>query len=139
MKNHPFVALLAGILFGLGLVISGMANPTKIFGFLDITGQWDPSLVVVLITAVSCSFIGVRIALRRTRSDPSFECQLPSQQNITLSLILGSVIFGMGWGLTGICPGPALVGLGLSYWPALIIVPAMLAGLWVGGGIKRTS
>jgi len=133
MKNHPFVALIAGAIFGLGLIISGMTNPDKIYGFLDIAGNWDPSLVIVLATAVSVSFVGVRLALIRIKKDPSFQCNLPTQQTITARLVLGSGLFGIGWAITGMCPGPVLVGLGLNYWPAFFIAPAMLAGLWVGG------
>ncbi|PLW84009.1 hypothetical protein CWI75_01255 [Kineobactrum sediminis] len=122
-------ALGAGLLFGAGLLVSGMANPAKVIGFLDLGGHWDPSLALVMASAIAVSWLGVRFAARRT------ECPVeegPANTGITRQLLGGSVLFGIGWGITGFCPGPAVAALGLGFWPAAIVVLGMVAGLWVG-------
>jgi uncharacterized membrane protein YedE/YeeE len=126
------IAGLSGLIFGWGLLLSGMTNPAKVQNFLDLFGTWDASLAFVMGGAVLVMFLFVRLTYRKIQHDPSFECSLPSNTHITRPLILGSALFGIGWGLTGVCPGPALIALSLDYWPAWCIVPAMLIGFWLG-------
>ncbi|MHB9836217.1 YeeE/YedE family protein [Paraburkholderia terrae] len=127
----PFTALLAGLLFGVGLMVSGMANPAKVLGFLDLAGQWDPSLAFVMIGAVAVGSLAFFVARRRDRSFLELPMQLPISTAITPRLVLGSAAFGIGWGLAGFCPGPALVALGAGYPKAVGFVAAMVAGMAV--------
>lgn len=124
-----FAGLVAGLLFGAGLSISGMINPAKVIGFLDIAGAWDPSLAFVMLGGVVVTAIGYRTVLRR--GQPMFEpgFTLPTRRDIDPSLLLGAGLFGIGWGLGGYCPGPALAGLGLGSLETLIFVAAMLLGM----------
>ena len=124
-------ALLAGLLFGMGLMISGMANPAKVQGFLDLAGRWDPSLAFVMIGAIAVGSLAFFIAKRRKRSLLGLSMQLPASTVVTLRLVLGSASFGIGWGLAGFCPGPALVALGAGYPKAIGFVAAMVAGMVV--------
>ncbi|MCQ9372070.1 hypothetical protein NQ024_12660, partial [Corynebacterium sp. 35RC1] len=103
------IALVAGLLFGAGLIVSGMANPAKVLGFLDLFGQWDPSLAFVMAGAIAVGVIAFFVARRRGRSWLGTPIQLPSATGVTARLVLGSAVFGIGWGLAGFCPGPALV------------------------------
>jgi len=105
-------AFLAGLLFGLGLIVSGMTDPSKIIGFLDITGAWDPSLAFVMGCAVLVGVVAFRFARRRTASFLGGAMHIPSARYIDRPLMLGSLAFGVGWGLAGYCPGPAVVALG---------------------------
>jgi uncharacterized protein len=123
-------ALIAGLLFGAGLVVSGMVNPAKVIGFLDLTGQWDPSLGLVMASAISLSWVGVKLAA--TRSNPACAVDQTSRP-IDKPLILGSIVFGVGWGLSGFCPGPAVVAASDLYWPALVVMVGLLVGLAVAG------
>lgn len=124
------IAFFAGLLFALGLALSGMTNPHKVQAFLDITGNWDPSLMFVMVGAISVYGIGYRL-VRAKRGSPvlSREWHVPPRGEITPALIAGALIFGMGWGLAGYCPGPALVSVGALKSSALIFVAAMLAGM----------
>jgi uncharacterized membrane protein YedE/YeeE len=122
-------ALLAGLVFGLGLIISGMANPAKVQGFLDLAGSWDPSLALVMIGAIGVAFLPFRLAGQRKKSWLGGPLHLPGTREITPRLVAGSLLFGIGWGLAGLCPGPALVLLGTLSGPALLFVAAMLAGM----------
>jgi uncharacterized membrane protein YedE/YeeE len=122
-------ALITGLLFGFGLLLSGMANPAKILGFLDIAGAWDPSLVLVMAAAVSVGFAAFTVAGRRTQSVLGQEMKLPPSGRIDRRLLAGSAVFGVGWGLAGFCPGPALVALGMGLVPAAVFFGAMLAGM----------
>lgn len=119
----------AGLLFGLGLLLSGMADPGKVQGFLDLAGAWDPSLAFVMAGAVLVSFFAFALARRRTRSFLGGALQVPARRAIDRPLVVGSLVFGVGWGLVGFCPGPALVALGAGHWQALVFVLAMLAGM----------
>lgn len=119
-----------GLLFGLGLVISGMANPAKVLNFLDLAGTWDPSLAFVMGGAVIVTFIGYRLLLKRDRPLLAPKFQLPTRTDIDARLIAGPVLFGIGWGLGGFCPGPALTSIGLGAAGTLGFVPAMFAGMW---------
>ena len=125
-------ALAAGLLFGLGLTLSRMVDPAKVLGFLDIAGSWDPSLALVLAGATGTAALGFRLVLGR-RAAPLFArtFNLPEARGIDRRLVIGAAIFGVGWGLVGLCPGPALAGLGLAFRPVAIFVAAMLAGMAV--------
>lgn len=124
-------ALVSGLLFGIGLMVSGMANPAKVLGFLDIAGHWDPSLAFVMAGAIAVGLIAFRLAKRRSRSLLGLPMQIPPGSAVTLRLVLGSALFGVGWGLAGFCPGPALVALGSGFPKAWGFVAAMLAGMAV--------
>jgi uncharacterized membrane protein YedE/YeeE len=121
-------ALFAGALFGLGLAVSRMTDPTVILGFLDLFGHFDPALAFVLAGAVGTTLIGYRIALSRSHPLLADDFHLPTSQVIDRPLIIGAAIFGIGWGLSGYCPGPALVALAGGITTALVLVPAMIAG-----------
>jgi len=131
------MSLLAGLLFGLGLILSGMADPVKVQSFLDLAGHWDPSLAMVMLGAIGVAGLTYLFARRRSRSLLGLPMQLPANNAITLRLVLGSAAFGIGWGLAGFCPGPALVALGAGYPKAAGFVAAMLAGMavfeWIEG------
>ncbi|MGV6875145.1 DUF6691 family protein [Pseudochelatococcus sp. B33] len=127
---NVIVNLLVGLLFGVGLVISGMANPAKVLNFLDLFGTWDPSLAFVMGGAVIVAFIGFRLALGRGRPVFDTAFHLPTKQDIDRPLVLGAALFGIGWGLGGFCPGPAFVAIGLGAPGTYAFVPAMLVGMW---------
>ena len=124
-------ALLSGLIFGLGLILSGMANPAKVLGFLDLAGAWDPSLALVMAGAIAVGLLAFTVAKRRTRTLLGAEMKLPTASHIDHRLIGGSVLFGMGWGVAGFCPGPALAALGMAQPKAVVFVAAMLAGMAV--------
>lgn len=124
-----FVQALAGLIFGIGLVVSGMANPEKVQNFLDFAGTWDPSLAFVMGGAVVIAFIGYRLAFRRGAPLLDSEFHVPAKTFIDGRLLAGSAVFGIGWGLAGFCPGPALTSLLLAAKGTLIFVPAMIVGL----------
>jgi len=130
-------SLLAGLVFGLGLIVSGMANPAKVLGFLDLAGAWDPSLALVMAGAVAVGSIAFAVAGRRPTSLIGAKMKLPSTRRIDRRLVLGSTLFGMGWGIAGFCPGPALVALGLGNVKAAVFVAAMLAGMGVFEWLER--
>ncbi|CND61348.1 gene II and x proteins [Yersinia frederiksenii] len=130
-------SLMAGLIFGLGLIIAGMANPAKVLGFLDISGAWDPSLALVMAAAVVVATLGFTWAKKRKTSLLGQPIQLPMATNIDKRLIGGSLLFGIGWGLAGICPGPALVLLGAGMYKGIIFVAAMLAGMAIFSAIER--
>lgn len=122
-------ALVAGFLFGLGLVVSGMINPAKIIGFLDIAGAWDPSLVIVMAAALTVTFVGYRLVWRRKAPlfEPSF--QQPAASVIDRRLLIGAGVFGVGWGLAGFCPGPAISAAALGHLEPYLFIAAMLIGM----------
>lgn len=120
---------LIGVLFGLGLMISGMTNPAKILAFLDLSGAWDPSLIFVMGGAVLVGLIAFYLAKNRTQSFLGGAMHIPTRRDIDRPLIIGSALFGVGWGLAGFCPGPALVSLGSGELKALVFVVAMLGGM----------
>lgn len=133
MKS-TLAALIAGLLFGAGLLLSGMVNPAKVIGFLDIAGAWDPSLALVMVSAILVSWMGVQLALRRATDTAPAED--PPQRGIDRPLLLGSALFGIGWGITGFCPGPAVAALGMGFWPAAVVVIGLLVGLWAGNRLS---
>jgi uncharacterized protein len=122
-------AFLAGLLFGAGLILSGMTNPAKVLAFLDVAGQWDPSLAFVLLGAILVAAIGFRAAGRRARPLFGASVRLPGAGRIDARLVAGSLVFGAGWGLVGYCPDPALAALAVGGRPTLIFVAAMVAGM----------
>ena len=122
-------ALLTGLVFGLGLIVSGMANPAKVLGFLDLAGRWDPSLAFVMAGAISVGVVAFALARQRAVSLLGAEIKLPTNRDIDRRLVLGSTLFGIGWGIAGFCPGPALTALGMGEAKALVFVAAMLAGM----------
>ena len=130
-------SLLAGLVFGFGLIVSGMANPAKVLGFLDLAGAWDPSLALVMAGAIGVSFFAFVFAKDRTRSLIGADMKLPSGRTIDRRLVVGSTLFGMGWGVAGFCPGPGLVGLGMGEFKAMIFVAAMLVGMVVFELVER--
>jgi uncharacterized membrane protein YedE/YeeE len=136
--NVGFFAFLSGLIFGIGLLVSGMANPEKVLNFLDITGHWDPSLMLVMVGAIAVGLVSFRLAKERTLSFLGLGMKLPASDKIDRRLIGGSLIFGMGWGLAGFCPGPALVAFGAGEFKAFIFVLAMLAGMVLFEMIDRS-
>lgn len=132
-----FASLLSGLVFGLGLIVSGMANPAKVLGFLDVAGVWDPSLAFVMAGAIAVASVAFALARRRSHSLLGAPMQLPSARHIDRRLVIGSLLFGVGWGVAGFCPGPALVGLGMGAGKALVFVAAMLAGMGLFEWLER--
>ena len=132
-------ALLAGLLFGIGLMVSGMANPAKVLGVLDLAGRWDPSLAFVMVGAIAIGSAAFLLAKRRQRSLLGLPMQLPTNTVITPRLVIGSALFGIGWGTAGFCPGPALVALGAGYPKAIGFVLAMAAGMLVFEVLERSK
>jgi uncharacterized membrane protein YedE/YeeE len=135
MKKHlgnisvVFFALISGIIFGLGLILAGMANPAKVLAFLDLTGLWDPSLALVMGGAIGIGLIAFTIAKKRHTSFLGLKMQLPTSRIIDKRLVLGGLVFGVGWGLSGICPAPAFVLLGTGSIKGIIFVISMLVGM----------
>ncbi len=118
-----------GVLFGWGLIISGMTNPQKILGFLDLAGQWDPSLIFVMVGAVIVGLAGFYVVSKRTETFFGGAFHVPTRRDITKPLVIGSLIFGAGWGIAGFCPGPAIVALGAGHLKAFAFLAAMLVGI----------
>ena len=125
------MAFLTGLVFGLGLILSGMTDPSKVIGFLDLAGQWDPSLAFVMAGAILVGVIAYQIAKGRKTSFLGDAMRLPTSDQIDRRLVLGGLAFGVGWGLAGYCPGPALVSVVQGGTKPLIFVLAMLAGMAV--------
>jgi uncharacterized membrane protein YedE/YeeE len=124
-----FASWVAGVIFGLGLIVSGMADPAKVLGFLDLAGAWDPSLAFVMAGAISVAAVAFAMARKRTVSFLGAAMNLPKTRRIDRRLVAGSLMFGIGWGVAGFCPGPGLVALGMGEIKALVFVVAMLAGM----------
>jgi uncharacterized protein len=126
----PFIiSLISGTLFGIGLVVSGMSNPAKVLNFLDVFGTWDPSLAFVMAGALIVTTIGYRLAWRQPKPVLADMFDLPVSQVIDNRLLIGAATFGIGWGLSGFCPGPAVTALALLAPGTLVFVPAMLIGM----------
>ena len=124
-------ALMSGLLFGLGLIISGMTDPSKVIGFLDLAGDWNPSLAFVMVGAVLVGLAAFRFAANRPKAILGDAMRLPTARHIDRRLVLGGLAFGAGWGLAGYCPGPALASLATGSSEPIIFVIAMLAGMAV--------
>jgi len=134
----PLLAsLFSGLVFGLGLLLSGMTNPAKVIGFLDVAGAWDPSLAFVMVGAIAVAFFAFRFARSRGKSVLGLSVVLPRRHTVDARLILGSIVFGIGWGLAGYCPGPAIVSLGAGYEEAILFSAAMIAGMAVYELVQR--
>jgi uncharacterized membrane protein YedE/YeeE len=127
MRNLAAFAI--GLVFGIGLLASGMNLPAKVLGFLDLFGRWDPSLMFVMGGAIPFAAIGFALARRRGRSVLGEALSLPENKNVDPRLLAGALIFGVGWGIAGVCPGPAIVNLGFFTAPAIVFFVAMLAGM----------
>src|SRR3954471_20327407 len=134
-----FMSFAAGLVFGLGLILSGMANPAKVLGFLDLAGAWDPSLALVMVGAIAVGFVAFAVASARTTSYLGLPLKLPTGRDIDGRLLGGSLLFGAGWGVAGFCPGPALAALGMGELKAVVFVAAMLLGMGVFELLERRS
>jgi uncharacterized membrane protein YedE/YeeE len=134
---YVFTSLLAGLVFGLGLIVSGMANPAKVLGFLDLAGRWDPSLGFVMAGAIAVGVVAFAVARRRTVSFLGAEMKLPTARHLDRRLVAGGLLFGVGWGVAGFCPGPALVALGMGEGKAAVFVVAMLVGMGIFELLER--
>jgi uncharacterized membrane protein YedE/YeeE len=133
------VNAIAGLIFGLGLLISGMANPLKVQNFLDPLGTFDPSLIFVMIGAIAVTFLGYRLAFQRPRPILEGQFSLPTAKDVDARVIVGPALFGIGWGLSGFCPGPAVTSVPLLAQGTLIFVPAMLIGIGAARLFTRSS
>ena len=133
---NKFFSLLSGFIFGLGLTLSGMTNPAKVIGFLDITGNWDPSLMFVMIGAIAIS--SPIFYLLRNKTKPLFDLnfEIPTIKSLDKELILGASLFGLGWGMVGFCPGPAIASLALLKPFPIIFVIAMVGGFYMSKFVK---
>ena len=129
--RENLVALITGAIFGLGLCISQMTNPDKVLAFLDITGQWDPSLMLVMGGALAVSFITFRQILSRPKPVVTEEFYLPEKKSLDRQLLAGAIIFGIGWGLIGYCPGPAITALGFLKLEPIVVVVSIIIGSFV--------
>lgn len=129
MKN--ILAFVFGGLFSIGLMLSGMSNPAKVIGFLDLFGDWDPSLAFVMLGAIAVAFIPFQKAIRKPVTIFNETIQLPKKTQLDQNLVSGAFIFGVGWGIAGICPAPALTLMGLGYAQALYFIVAMLLGILI--------
>jgi len=128
MKSS-FVALLAGLVFGTGLYVSQMVNPAKVLAFLDVAGNWDPSLAFVMAGALVVTVLGNTIARKRSAPFAGSSFQWPTSRQIDARLVGGAALFGIGWGLVGFCPGPALAALAFGLWPVALFVASMVVGM----------
>ncbi len=129
MMKAVVSATVSGILFGIGLALSGMVNPTKVIGFLDFFGNWDPSLAFVMGGGVGVAAIAFPLVLKRAQPVCEASFNVPEQKDIDPNLIIGSGMFGIGWGLVGLCPGPAFSSLSFGRWEMMVFVAAMIAGM----------
>lgn len=136
MLRH-FSALIAGLVFGLGLVISQMVNPAKVIDFLDIFGDWDPSLAFVMGAALLVTAIGYRLAWRKPKPFAADQFQVPGNRTIDKKLAMGAILFGIGWGLVGLCPGPAIAALLIGGLPIIIFLGSMISGMVIFQGFNR--
>lgn len=132
-------AFTAGLLFASGLILSGMSNPAKVLAFLDLAGRWDPSLIFVMAGAILVAAIAFRVGGARARTVFGGNIHLPGAKHIDARLVAGSLVFGVGWGLVGYCPGPALASLGVGGWPTLLFVAAMIAGMVLFESVERLA
>ncbi len=130
-RREIVTALTVGALFGGGLLVSGMANPSKVLAFLDIFGDWDPSLALVMASAVAVGVIGFTLGSQRAESALGLTMRMPTARDVDIRLVMGSLIFGVGWGLAGLCPGPALVALATGSAKAVTFAASMLLGMAV--------
>lgn len=130
-------AFFSGLVFGLGLLLAGMTNPAKVQAFLDLAGQWDPSLALVMVSAIGVALVPFTWAKRQQRSVLGAPMQLPVKRDIDRRLVSGSLLFGAGWGIAGFCPGPALASLLTGHWQVILFCAAMLAGMLLFEMLER--
>ncbi|MCD8536238.1 MAG: YeeE/YedE family protein [Burkholderiaceae bacterium] len=128
---QTLLVFISGLVFGIGLIISGMSNPAKVINFLDIAGNWDPSLAFVMLGAIPVAFVGFRFIEKQGQTAFHEPLHLPGTKTVNRSLVIGGFVFGAGWAIAGFCPGPALVALGAGYGKAFLFVAAMLAGMLI--------
>ncbi len=128
---RKFTAFLAGLVFGFGLLLGGMTNPAKVLAFLDVAGVWDPSLALVMAGAIAVAAAPLNWARTRKQSLLGAPMQLPVKRSLDARLIGGSLVFGVGWGIAGFCPGPAVALLSTGRWQVLVFVVAMLVGMYL--------
>lgn len=129
-------AFFCGILFSIGLAVSGMTSPYKVVGFLDFFGNWDPSLLFVMVGAIGVYFVGYRLTVRKAKPVLTSSFHLPVKKNIDKPLIVGSILFGIGWGLAGFCPGPALTSMVTFQLQPITFVIAMILGMIAYGKFR---
>lgn len=134
---RSFLGFLSGLVFGVGLVISGMANPAKVLNFLDLFGSWDPSLAFVMGGATLTAFVGYRLVWARGRPVLAEGFDLPKPSAVDAKLLTGAALFGVGWGIGGFCPGPAWTALPMLAPGTIVFVPAMLVGVWLATWASR--
>jgi uncharacterized membrane protein YedE/YeeE len=139
MMARILMPLLCGLVFGMGLAMSGMTNTRVVLGFLDITGNWDPALMLVMVGALGITIPGFWLAQKRAQPLLADEFHLPASRKIESKPLIGSVIFGIGWGLYGYCPGPALASLTTLHWQPLLFVAAMSVGMYLEKVITRRT
>lgn len=139
MHQYRLTEFIVGLTFGIGLILSGMTDPSKVISFLDLAGSWDPSLAFVMAGAILVGVFAFAFAKRRTTSYLRGALHLPKSTAIDKRLMIGSVVFGAGWGLAGFCPGPALVSLGAGQPKAAVFVLAMVVGMLVFELLERRS
>ena len=132
------MAFLCGLIFGVGLLISGMANPEKVLNFLDLSHPWDPSLVFVMIGAIAVGIVGFALAKQRKMAFCGVPILLPKNTALDKALVAGGILFGLGWGLAGICPGPALVLAGAGVGKGVLFVASMLIGMGLVGRFRSS-
>ncbi|MDR9394115.1 DUF6691 family protein [Roseovarius sp. SYSU LYC5161] len=133
------VTYLIGLIFGVGISISGMANPAKVLNFFDVAGAWDPSLIFVMGGALAVTFLGYRLVLARDRPIMSERFHLPASSAIDRRLVGGSALFGVGWGLSGFCPGGAIPALGTGRWEVALFLACVLAGVAIARGVQSRA
>ena len=131
-------AFIIGCLFGAGLALAGMLNPAKVQGFLDITGNWDPSLAFVMVGGIGVAVIGFAVLKKSGKPVFADSYSWPELVSLDRPLLIGAGLFGIGWGLGGLCPGPAIAVLSLAFWPAIIFTSAMAVGLFIGSKLKTS-
>jgi len=136
---RTIIAALSGLVFGAGLIISGMTNPYRIFGFLDVTGDWDPTLAFVMGGAVLVAAPAFALARWRKKALLGDPIQLPPRRPVTASIVLGAAIFGIGWGLSGLCPGPSIVVLSTLHPKALVFFSGLIGGIWIGRAVRKVT
>lgn len=128
-----------GLVFGAGIAVSGMANPAKVLNFFDVFGTFDPSLLLVMASALAVTFVGYRFVLKRPAPVFDRKFHLPTRRQLDLPLIGGSALFGVGWGIAGFCPGGAIPALGLGETSAVLFVVAMIAGIYLSNGVRALA
>jgi len=134
--QRTVLAGLVGLVFGAGIALSGMANPAKVLNFFDIAGNWDPSLLLVMVSALVVTAVGYRFVLKRSKPVCEASFHLPTGRKLDVPLVTGSAVFGIGWGLSGFCPGGAIPALGLGEVSAWAFVGSMLAGIFAARTIR---